>query len=74
MFAGQEGYQKMDDDRLQKVEELFHAALVLDSHQRDEYLSRASASAAPDLIAHVRSLLQAYEQAGNLVAWQGWNG
>jgi serine/threonine protein kinase/lipoprotein NlpI len=66
MFAGQEGYQKMDDDRLQKVEELFHAALVLDSHQRDEYLSRASASAAPDLIAQVRSLLQAYEQAGNL--------
>jgi serine/threonine protein kinase/Tfp pilus assembly protein PilF len=57
----------MNDDRLQKVEELFHAALMLDSHERDEYLSRASASAAPDLIAQVRSLLQAYEQAGDIL-------
>lgn len=56
----------MNDDRLQKVEELFHAALLLDLNQRDEFLSRASASD-PEIIGQVRALLKAYEQAGNFL-------
>jgi serine/threonine protein kinase len=56
----------MNDDRLQKVEELFHAALLLDLNQRDEFLSQASASD-PEIIAQVRALLKAYEQAGSFL-------
>lgn len=56
----------MDDDRLQKVEELFHAALVLELDQRDEFLFQASASD-PEIIAQVQSLLLAYEEAGNFL-------
>lgn len=54
------------DDRLQKVEELFHAALVLDLNQRDAFLSQASL-ATPEIIAQVRVLLQAHERAGNFL-------
>lgn len=56
----------MDGDRLQKAEELFHAALLLSINERNQLLSEASQSD-PDIVDEVRSLLLAYEQAGSFL-------
>ena len=53
-------------ERWERVEEVFHAALSQEPSRRDDFLSRTCA-ADPDLLAEVRSLISAHEQSGSFI-------
>ncbi|HWX41790.1 MAG TPA: serine/threonine-protein kinase, partial [Blastocatellia bacterium] len=53
-------------ERWERVEEVFHAALSQEPSCRDDFLSRTCA-ADPDLLAEVRSLISAHEQSGSFI-------
>ncbi|HZS09090.1 MAG TPA: protein kinase [Blastocatellia bacterium] len=60
-------------DRLQKIEELFHAARELEPQQRAGFLSQACADD-PALRAEVESLLAEHEEPGGFIDSPAWEG
>src|SRR5436190_5773287 len=60
-------------DRLQKIEELFHAARELESQQRASFLSQACADDST-LRAEVETLLAEHEQPEGFIDSPAWEG
>src|ERR1044072_3005109 len=57
---------KMNAERWQLIDELFHSAIDLPAGKRREFLERACATD-PTLGAEIEKLLAGYERAGNFI-------